>query len=89
MTLAQPDRTLPVRILIVDDEPDLEDLIRQKFRKRIRDKAFEFYFASDGNEALEKLQERRDIELVLTDINMPRMDGLTPPTRRTAPNHCR
>ena len=68
---------MPVKILIVDDEPDLEDLIRQKFRKKIRDKEFEFYFASDGNEALEKLQERRDIELVLTDINMPRMDGLT------------
>ena len=66
-----------VKILVVDDEPDLELLVRQKFRRHIRDKEFEFIFARHGGEALEHLQADPDIELVLTDINMPVMDGLT------------
>jgi adenylate cyclase len=64
-------------ILVVDDEPDLEDLVRQKFRRQIRDGAFAFLFAHDGLEALERVADRPEIDLVVTDINMPRMDGLT------------
>lgn len=66
-----------IRILVVDDEADLEMLIRQKFRKDIREKKFDFLFASNGKEALEKLKEEPDIDLALSDINMPEMDGLT------------
>ena len=69
--------TSPIRLLVVDDEEDLELLIRQKFRRRIRRSEFEFVFAHHGQEALEKLSEYPDIHLVLSDINMPVMDGLT------------
>jgi len=65
------------KILVVDDESDLEVLIKQKFRKKIREQEYEFVFALNGNDALEKLQEHTDIDLVLSDINMPEMDGLT------------
>lgn len=65
------------KILVVDDEPDLEILVRQKFRKKIRENEFEFVFAHNGEEALDKLQEDASIELVMSDINMPVMDGLT------------
>jgi len=65
------------KILVVDDEPDLELLIKQKFRKEIRDKVFHFEFAQNGVQALERLEEHRDISVVLSDINMPEMDGLT------------
>ena len=68
--------TSPVRLLVVDDEEDLELLIRQKFRRRIRKGEFDFVFARHGQEALEKLTENPDIHLVLSDINMPVMDGL-------------
>lgn len=68
---------MPVRILVVDDEPDLEQLIRQKFRKKIHANEFEFVSALNGVEALEVLQNGHAIDLVLTDINMPQMDGLT------------
>ncbi len=64
-------------ILVVDDEADLELLIRHKFRQEIRDNALQFRFAADGVEALEVLDEDPEIALVVTDINMPRMDGLT------------
>jgi len=67
----------PVKILVVDDEPDLETLVRQRFRKRISENEFEFVFAHNGVEALAALHEGEDIEIVLTDINMPEMDGLT------------
>ncbi len=63
-------------ILVVDDEPDLEDLVRQKFRRQIREGAWIFLFARDGVEALDRVAERADIDLIVTDINMPRMDGL-------------
>jgi sigma-B regulation protein RsbU (phosphoserine phosphatase) len=65
------------KILVVDDEPDLEILIKQRFRRQIRDDAFHFEFARNGVEALQKLDEHQDISLVLSDINMPEMDGLT------------
>lgn len=64
-------------ILVVDDEPDLEDLVRQKFRCHIRDGAISFMFARDGVEALAILDGNHDIDMVVSDINMPRMDGLS------------
>ncbi|MGD1701773.1 EAL domain-containing protein [Dapis sp. BLCC M229] len=65
------------KILVVDDEPDLELLISQKFRKRIKQKELKFVFVHNGIEALEILENEPDIELIFTDINMPKMDGLT------------
>ncbi len=65
------------KILVVDDEPDLELLIKQKFRKEIKEGTYNFTFANNGVKALEKINEDNRIELVLTDINMPEMDGLT------------
>jgi phosphoserine phosphatase RsbU/P len=67
----------PVKILVVDDEPDLELLVRQKFRRHIREGQFSFVFSHNGVEALQALQSDPAIDLVLTDINMPEMDGLT------------
>ncbi|HEY9822594.1 MAG TPA: response regulator [Candidatus Sericytochromatia bacterium] len=67
----------PAKILVVDDELELERLIKQRLRKSIREKEIELVFARNGNEALEKLQSDREIVMVLTDINMPGMDGLT------------
>jgi adenylate cyclase len=65
------------KILVADDEVDLETLIRQKFRQKIREQHYEFVFAVNGNDALKKMQEHPDIAIVLSDINMPEMDGLT------------
>jgi len=65
------------KILVVDDEPDLESLILQKFRSKIRAKEYEFHFAQNGAEALDKISNDGTIDLILTDINMPVMDGLT------------
>lgn len=65
------------KILVVDDETDLEVLIKQKFRKKIREKEYEFFFAINGKDALEKLIAQPDVDIVLSDINMPEMDGLT------------
>jgi len=65
------------KILVVDDEADLEILIKQKFRKQIRENLYEFVFADNGRSALERLEEHLDVDLVLSDINMPEMDGLT------------
>ncbi|HEY6192366.1 MAG TPA: SpoIIE family protein phosphatase [Bacteroidota bacterium] len=68
---------MPVKMLVVDDEPDLESLIRQKFRKQIRENEYEFLFAQSGVEALVRIAEHPDVSVVLSDINMPEMDGLT------------
>jgi adenylate cyclase len=67
---------MTARILVVDDEPDVEALILQRFRYKIRDEAVSFLFARDGVEALATLKADRNIDLVVTDINMPGMDGL-------------
>lgn len=65
------------KILVVDDESDLEILIKQKFRKKIREGEYEFVFAINGRHALEQLELHADVDVVLSDINMPEMDGLT------------
>ncbi len=65
------------KILVADDESDLEMLIKQKFRQKIREQEYEFIFALNGNDALEKILLHPDIDIVLSDINMPEMDGLT------------
>lgn len=70
--------TMPAtKILIVDDEPDVEVLMTQRFRKQLRENKFAFSFAQNGIQALEILAKESDIRLVISDINMPEMDGLT------------
>jgi class 3 adenylate cyclase/CheY-like chemotaxis protein len=64
-------------ILVVDDELDLEALVLQKFRRQIRDGAVQFVFAHDGIEALQSIEKFPDVDMVVADINMPRMDGLS------------
>jgi adenylate cyclase len=64
-------------ILFVDDEPDLEALVLQKFRRQIRDGAVTFMFAHDGIEALASIEQHPNVDMVVSDINMPRMDGLS------------
>ena len=68
---------MTAKILVVDDEPDLEDLVRQRFRRQIKEGSIAFGFARDGVEALALLAEKGDFDMVVSDINMPRMDGLT------------
>src|ERR1700712_4166316 len=65
------------KILVVDDEADLELLVKQKFRRKIRENVYEFIFAQNGEEALERVKEHPDLDIILSDINMPVMDGLT------------
>ncbi len=66
----------PYKILVVDDEPDVKPLVLQRMRRGIRAGRYKFVFAGNGVEALERLEQDKDIEMVLSDINMPRMDGL-------------
>lgn len=68
---------IPPKILVVDDEPDLEILMKQNFRRKIRAGELEFVFAQNGFQALDRLKEHLDVSMVLSDINMPEMDGLT------------
>ncbi len=65
------------KILVVDDEPDLEPLMLQRMRRSIRRGQYQFVFAGNGVQALERLREDEEIDMVLSDINMPEMDGLT------------
>ena len=67
----------PVKILSVDDENDLELLLTQYFRRKIRKGEYDFYFAHNGLEALTMLLKEKDFDIILSDINMPEMDGLT------------
>ena len=68
---------MAVKILSVDDENDLELLLTQYFRRKIRKGEYEFVFAHNGLEALTMLLKHPDVEIILSDINMPEMDGLT------------
>src|SRR5687768_993213 len=65
------------KILVVDDEVDLEVLIKQKFRQKIREHHYDFIFAMNGKHALQQLADHPDVDIMLCDINMPEMDGLT------------
>ena len=65
------------RILVVDDEPDVEPLVLQRMRRSIRSGQYQFVFAHNGVEALQKLEQDTTIDMVLSDINMPQMDGLS------------
>ncbi len=69
--------TQPIRILSVDDERDVEALLLQSFRKQVREGAFQFAFAHDGGAALETVKSSDPFDVILLDINMPVMDGLT------------
>ena len=73
----QDSQNGPYKILVVDDEPDLEPLILQRMRRNIRAGRYTFVFAHNGIEALEVLRSDSDIDMVISDINMPQMDGLT------------
>ncbi len=74
------------KILVVDDETDLEVLIKQKFRQKIRENKYEFVFAINGKHALEQLALHDDVDVILSDINMPEMDGLTLLTKLSEQN---
>ena len=63
-------------ILVVDDEPDLEALVLQKFRRQIREGTVTFVFAHDGIEALASIEANPHVDMVVSDINMPGMSGL-------------
>lgn len=68
---------MSTKILLVDDEPDVEGMIKLKFRHQIKAGDYEFIFARDGKDALDKLDMDENIDIVISDINMPEMDGLT------------
>ena len=68
---------MTARILVVDDEPDMEALLVQKFRRKISEGSVQLLFARDGVEALDLLASNSSMDMVIADINMPRMDGLT------------
>ena len=67
---------MPAKILVVDDEPSFKSIINQKFKNKIRKKDLEFIFVSNGLIALEKLQTEPDIDIILTDITIPEIDGI-------------
>lgn len=68
---------MSTKILLVDDEPDVEGMVKLKFRHQIKSGDYEFVFAKDGRDALDKLDQDANIDIVISDINMPEMDGLT------------
>ncbi len=63
------------KVLVVDDEPDVEPMFRQRMRREVRAGMYEFLFALSGRQALDVLEEHPDIRLVITDLNMPEMNG--------------
>jgi len=65
-----------LKVLMVDDEPDLDFLIQQKFRKEIRRGDYQFLFARNGEGALKAFEDHSDINLVFSDLNMPQMNGI-------------
>jgi len=77
---------MKTNILVVDDEVDLEFLIKHKFRRKIREGTYAFHYAHNGEEALAYLHDHADIDIVLSDIRMPVMDGLTLLTKLPAIN---
>ena len=64
------------RVLVVDDEPDVQVMFKQRMRREVRAGMYELFFAQSGLEALEVLRENPGIQLILTDLNMPGMDGM-------------
>lgn len=78
---------MPAQIMVVDDEPQLHQLVRQKFKKEIQEQNYDFVFAQNGIEAIEKLQQNGNVDLLLTDINMPKMNGLTLLTKQISCHH--
>jgi CheY-like chemotaxis protein len=66
-----------VKVLVVDDEPDVASLLKQRFRHQIRQSIYQFLFAGDGEQGLAELRQHPDVDVILSDINMPGMDGLT------------
>jgi CheY-like chemotaxis protein len=74
--LAEAARASRARVLVVDDEPDVEMLVTRCFRPQIRQGLYDFVFARSGDEGLELLRQQPDVDVVLSDINMPGMDGL-------------
>ena len=65
-----------MKVLVVDDEEDMQTLFEQRFRKEIRDRKVKFAFATSGEEALNYLHQHREEAVILSDINMPGMNGL-------------
>ncbi len=70
------DMVEPRKVLVVDDEPDVQVMFQQRMRREVRAGIYELFFAQSGLEALEALRENPDIRLILTDLNMPGMDGM-------------
>ena len=64
------------KVLVVDDEPEVEPMFRQRMRRELRSGRYEFLFARSGLDALQALDEHPDVRLVITDLNMPGMGGL-------------
>ncbi|MCA0370328.1 MAG: response regulator [Proteobacteria bacterium] len=73
MSAQEKDR--PYHVLIVDDEEDIDILTKQRFRKEIQAGLFAFYFARNGQDALDEIARRGVIDVIMTDVNMPQMDG--------------
>ena len=69
-------RSAPLKLLVVDDEPEVEFMFRQRLRRDIRSGRYEMVFAHSGSHALEVMDEHPDVSVVLTDLNMPQMDGM-------------